>query len=68
LIDDPMHACNVSAKGHCQLALVEAWYATIQDDTVARHGYIQRPKTRKVPRAKELLDSVTQFGFGSVVG
>jgi hypothetical protein len=66
-IDDPMHACHAFAKGHRQLALVKAGYATLQDYIVPPHDYVQFAEAHKMLTGKELLDSVTQFRAGSVV-
>ena len=39
----------------------------MQDYAVVRHSYFQFAETCKVLRAKELLNSITQIGVGSVV-
>jgi hypothetical protein len=67
LIDDPMHACDMLAKSYCQLTLVKVGYAAMQDYAIAAHVYVQLAETCKVLRGKELLNSIAQFGVGSVV-
>jgi len=51
-IDDPMHACHTFAAGHCQLTLVKAGYATLQDYAIPQHGYVQFAEARKMLRGK----------------
>lgn len=67
LIDDLMHASDVLAQGHRQLAFVKSWNTSVQHDAVARHDDLQLAEAHKVLRGKELLDPVSQFDTGRIV-
>ena len=62
-----MHAGNTHAEGDCQLTLVKAGDASVENDGVLEHRHFQPAHAREMLQRQVPFDSIRQLGVGGSI-